>query len=168
MAEEKKYHVIIENRTAENPTPVSTSAQTSGAGDNEQASPVTEPRVGKGGNFLSNVMVSTNVIKPYIQQAASFGISQIEMDTGSASMQRRYQAYTSIGSSAASIVTAGIMGGPAAMAGAFGVMMIQSLIQAEFTRQAINNQKQIEQENISLRKSRAGMSINRSRGGGVV
>ena len=166
MAEEKNYHVIIENRTAENPTPVSTSA--SSAGDNEQASPVTPTSVNKGGSFLSNVMVSTNVIKPYIQQAASFGISQIEMDTGSAAMQRQYQAYSSIGSSASAIVTAGIMGGPAAMFGAAGMMVLQSMIQAEFTRQAINNQKQLEQESISLRKSRIGMSMNKSRGGGVV
>ena len=166
MAEEVNYRIIIENHAQEGETPVSTDS--TNGGTPAPASPVTEQKTKVNKGFLSNVMVATNVIKPYVQQAISFGVSQVEMETGSASLQRRAQAYSSIGSSAISIVTAGIMGGAAGAAGAAGVMLLQTMIESAMNAQTIQNQKQMEQENIALRKSRAGLSINRSREGGVV
>ena len=163
---EGEYRVIIENRTDDSGAPVSTGK--SNAEQPSEGVPAKKKQERGSGNLMANVMVATNVIKPYVQQAASFGVSQIEMQTGSAALQRRAQAYASIGSSASSVITAGIMGGPAAALGAAGIMAFQSMIQAAMTHNVIQMQKQIEQESIELRKSRVGLSINRSRGGGTV
>lgn len=158
---EMTYRLIIENQTDGNKTPVSTE------GSQAEAAPVKKPDAKKGG-FLSNVMVATNVVRPYVQQAASFATSNIEMNTGSAAMQRKVEAFSGIGASAVSIVTAGIAGGAPAAAAAAGVLLIQKTLEAALNKMQIEMQKQVESENIALRKSRAGMSTNRSRGGGTV
>lgn len=163
---EGEYRVIIENRTDDSGAPVSTGK--SNAEQPSEGVPAQKKQSQNGGNLMANVMVATNVIKPYIQQAVSFGLSQIEMQTGSASLQRRAQAYSAIGSSVSSIVAAGMTGGLPAAVGAAGVMAIQSIFQSSMTYSAMQMQKQIEQDSIDLRRSRAGMSINRSRGGGTV
>jgi hypothetical protein len=161
-----EYRIIIENRTDDSGAPVSTGK--SNAEQPSEGVPAQKKQIQNGGNLMANVMVATNVIKPYIQQAVSFGLSQIEMHTGSASLQRRAQAYASIASGVSSIVTAGMMGGAPAAIGAAGLMAIQSTIQAAMTYSVIQMQKQVEQESIELRRSRVGLSINRSRGGGTV
>lgn len=162
-----EYRIVIDNNTRDGETPVSTNAAT---GKNpDEGVPVDQQKKSddKSGVF-SKVMVATNVVKPYVSQVVSFSVSNIEMETGSAALQRKAQAFSGLAGSATSIVTAGIMGGPAAAAAAAGTMMLQKLIQTEINRIAIQYQKQIEQENISLQRSRLGLSANRSRGGGVV
>jgi hypothetical protein len=162
-----EYRILIENKTADEGAPVSTSPN----GENIPEA-VPADKGGKdsenGGGKLAQVMVATNVIKPYIQQAVSFSVSQIEMESGSASLQRRAEAFGGAASSVGGIVAAGIMGGPSAAVVAGATMLVQKIVQAEFQRMAIANQKRMEQESISLQRSRLGLSANRSRGGGVV
>lgn len=162
-----EYRILIENKTADEGAPVSTSPN----GDNIPEAVPADKAVKdseNGGGKLAQVMVATNVIKPYIQQAVSFSVSQIEMESGSASLQRRAEAFGSAASSVGGVVAAGIMGGPAAAVAAGATMLVQKIVQAEFQRMAIANQKRMEQESISLQRSRLGLSANRSRGGGVV
>lgn len=160
-----KYRIVIENNTEEDPVPVSTAPN----GNAEKGGrPANGKKQNKDPGSIANVMVATNVIKPYIQQAAGFYVSRIEMETGSAMMQRKAQAFSQIGSTVSGIVSAGIMGGAGAALGAAGVLTIQSIIQAEFNKLTIQTQKQIEEESLVLQRSRAGMSTNRSRGGGTV
>ena len=155
------YRLIIEDQTSGTRTPVST------GGGVEEAKPVQAKEKAKG-STMANVMVATNVVRPYVQQLVSFGVSNIEMATGSAAMQRKVEAFSGIGSTAVSIVTAGIVGGAPAAAAAAGVMLIQKTMEAALNKMQIEMQKRVENENIALRKSRAGMSTNRSRGGGTV
>jgi hypothetical protein len=164
---EQTYRIVIENRAQSDPTPVSTNET------QEQSSPNGEPITkkktdSKKNNDFIKALVSVNTIKPYIMQAASFYVSQIEMETGSASTQRKAQAYAGIVASAGSIVSAGISGGPYAAAAAAAITALQTVIQTGINEANIANQKRLEQENIALRKSRLGMSVNRSRGGGTV
>jgi hypothetical protein len=161
-----EYRVIIENRTDDSGAPVST------AGTNTkqaaEGAPVSAQKSKSSDGMMADVMVATNVIKPYVQQVASFGISQIEMSTGSADLQRKAQAFSSLASSTISVVAATAAGGLAAGAAAAGVMLLQGAIQSQMNFVTIRNQKLLEDESIALRKSRIGLSINGSRGGGVV
>jgi hypothetical protein len=83
-------------------------------------------------------------------------------------MQRRAQAFSQIGGSAAGIISSAVIGGVPGAAIAVAMTALQTAIQTEFNRINLMTQKRIESENLSLQRSRAGMSINRSRGGGVV
>lgn len=157
---EMTYRLIIEDQTSGEKTPVSTE------GHIEEARPIKKDAKKQGG--LANVMVATNVVRPYVQQVASFGVSNIEMATGSAAMQRKVEAFSGIGATASSIVVAGIAGGAPAAAAAAGVLLIQKTLETALNKMQIEMQKQVENENIALSKSRAGMSTNRSRGGGTV
>lgn len=161
-----EYRIVIENHAQEGDTPVSTNAA---LGKNpSEGVPADKQQSDKGGNILSNVMVSTNVIKPYVQQAISFSVSKIEMETGSAALQQKAQAVTGVISSASGIVAAGIMGGPAAAGSAAAVMLLQTMLQATFNNERLQLQRRMEQESLSLQRSRLGMSVRQSRGGGIV
>jgi hypothetical protein len=90
------------------------------------------------------------------------------MRTGSAELQRKKQAFASVGSNATGLVIAGATGGFGAAAAMAGMQLLQTAIQSIINQVNINNQKIIESENLALAKSRAGMVTNKSRGGGVV
>jgi hypothetical protein len=163
------YEVIIRNETEQKDTPIATSPNVDG--ESGVASPIKKTTTGSDGrnaNALASAMVATNYIKPYIQQAVSVGISQIEMSTGASEMQRKMEAMSSIGSSVGGIVAAGVAGGIGAAGVATAMLLVQKVIETEINRMNIKNQKIYERENLSLAKSRAGMVTNRSRDGGTV
>jgi hypothetical protein len=159
-----EYRIIIENQTEEKTVPVSTDPNAAGSPGGQ----VKEKTKGKEQSALAKAFVATNTVTPYVQQAINFSVSRIDMETGAAAMQRRAQAFSQIGGSAAGIISSAVIGGVPGAAIAVAMTALQTAIQTEFNRINLMTQKRIESENISLQRSRAGMSINRSRGGGVV
>ncbi len=165
----EQYEIIIRNETARRDTPIA--AQPNVNGESAVASPITKKTAsseGKNQNALASAIVATSAIKPYVQQMISMGISQIEMGTGSAELQRKAQAFNTLGSSALGIVAAGAVGGIGGALSAAAMMAVQSAIEAGVNYVSINNRKILETESLQLQKSRVGMVSNRSRGGGVV
>lgn len=163
------YEIIIRNETSSGTSPIATDANVNGEGS--VAMPITKKIGGKQSespNRMVSAIVATNAIKPYIEQVANFGISQVEMSTGSPELQRKLQAVSSVASSVSGIVVAGVTGGVGAAAAMAGMQLLQTIIQSTINQVNINNQKIIENENLALARSRAGMVTNKSRGGGVV
>ena len=165
MAE--RYEIILRNETYGGSTPVSTSNGING-GYGYLAEPVTATTATKKNNgALAGAIVAVNVIKPYVNKALSFGISQVEMQTGSAELQRKLSAYSEIGSSALGVVGAGLVAGPTGAVVAAVTFAAQTAIETGVNWVNINNRKVIASENRQLAKSRAGMVSDRSRGGVV-
>lgn len=160
------YEIVIRNETDGGNSPIATDPNVNGEGN--AGSPITKKTSASSQNRLISAVVATNTIKPYIQQAVTFGISQVDMQTGSPELQRKMQAITGVASSVGGIVTSGIVGGWAGAAASAGMQILQGLIQTSINYVNINNQKIIESENLALARSRAGMVTNKSRGGGVV
>lgn len=163
------YEVILRNETAQRDTPIATDPNVDG--ESGIAAPIKKKTTGADGknqNAMVSMVVATNVVKPYIQQAISVGISQVEMVTGSSELQRKMEIMNSIGSSVSGIVAAGIVGGLPGAAAAAAMLAVQKTIEASVNSINIQNQKKIEQENLSLARSRAGMISSRSREGGTV
>lgn len=160
------YEIVIRNETDGGNSPIATEPNVNGEGN--AGSPITKKGGASSKNQLLSAVVATNTIKPYVQQAITFGVSQVEMTTGSPELQRKMQAVTGIASSVGGIVSSGIVGGWAGAAASAGMQLLQGIIQTSINQVNINNQKIIESENIALAKSRAGMVTNKSRGGGVV
>lgn len=163
------YEIVIRNETNDTSTPIATEPSING--ESSIATPIKKKsgtRDAKSQNALVSAIVASDKIKPYVQQVATFGISQIEMTTGSSELQRKMQAVSAIGSSASGIVTAGIVGGIGSAATMAAVQLLQTVIQTAINQATINNQKIIENENLQLARSRAGMVSNKSRGGGTV
>lgn len=166
MAEQ--YEIVIRNETSGQKTPVATQPYTNGGGS--VATPITKKTTDANGNNqngFASAIVAANVIKPYVQQAMSFGISQVEMRTGSPELQRKLSAYSQIGSSATSIIAAGAMGGGVGVLAATAALALSTGIETAINAVNIQNKKTIEAENLQLAKSRAGMVSNHSRGGVV-
>lgn len=159
------YEIVIRNETNGGNSPIATEPNVDGTGN--AAEPITKKKVDTQNKMVSTI-VAVNTVKPYIEQAVNFGVSQVEMRTGSAEMQRKAQAFSSIGSTASGLVIAGLTGGISAMGAMAGMQLLQTIIQTSINQVNINNQKIIESENLALAKSRAGMVTNKSRGGGVV
>lgn len=163
----ERYEIILRNETNGGSTPVSTTNGING-GSGYLAEPVTATTATKKSNgALAGTIVAVNVIKPYVNKALSFGISQVEMQTGSAELQRKLSAYSEIGSSALGVVGAGLALGPTGAVAAAVTFAAQTAIETGVNWVNINNRKVIESENMQLAKSRAGMVSNRSRGGVV-
>lgn len=166
MAE--KYEIIIRNETNQSKTPIATTPDVNG--QSSVASPITKSTATSGNksqNALASAIVATNVIKPYIQQAINFGISQVEMQTGSAELQRKAQFLNNVGSSVSSIIVAGAVGGIPGALGAAAMLGVSTAIETGINYVNINNRKILEAENLQLAKSRAGLVSNHSRGGVV-
>lgn len=159
----EKIEVVISNQTDKTNNPVSLpdNVPSSHTMPPEQA----ERNKEKGMNVAG--LVAVNQLTPYITQAINFGISQISMSVGSDELQRKAQVMSSIGGTAASIGMAALTGGIPGAAIMAGIQLMNGLISMEYNKVAIANQKQIENENIALRKSRAGLSANKSRTGGT-
>lgn len=164
MASEVKYRLIIENQTDEQSDPVALPG-----GSRPNSGPVTpegaKRKQSQGVNMAG--LVAVNQITPYITQAINFGISQISMTHGSDELQRKAQTLSGLAGSVASIGIAAATTGPAGAAITAGVQVFSSVISVSYNRMSIQNQRTIENENIALRKSRAGLAVNRSRTGGV-
>ena len=159
----EKIEVVISNQTdkTDNPVSLPDNVPSSHTMPPEQA----ERNKEKGMNVAG--LVAVNQLTPYITQAINFGISQISMNVGSDELQRKAQVMSSMGGTAASIGMAAITGGLPGAAIMAGIQLMNGLISMEYNKVAIANQKQIENENIALRKSRAGLSANKSRTGGT-
>jgi hypothetical protein len=162
------YEIVIRNETEKKNTPVATDATVEGGGSVAEPVKKNNGKDGNPKNSLFSSLFASNTVKPYIQQAISFGVSQVDMNTGSSELQRKLQAFSSVGSSLGGIVSAGIVGGLPGAAAALGMQTLQTVIQTAINQVNINNQKIIESENLALARSRAGMVTNKSRGGGVV
>lgn len=158
------YEIVIRNETDGGNSPIATEPNVNGEGN--AATPIKKSGESKG--RLVSSIVAVGAVKPYIEQAINFGVSQVEMRTGSAEMQRKAQAFSSVASTAGGMVIAGLTGGLGAAAAMAGMQLLQTIIQTSINQVNINNQKIIESENLALAKSRAGMVTNKSRGGGVV
>ena len=163
--EEKQYRVIIEDNTeSRSDIPVS--------GSDDLTNPVrpgSVPTVQKSAKAVDKGAVAAGLvavasIRPYVDMAVNFGISQISLVTGSEEAQQRAQAVNGMVSSATSLGIAAIAGGIPGLAAAAGMMAI-AFSQHNYT---VNVKKAIEAENINLRTSRLGAATNRSRGGAVV
>lgn len=119
----------------------------------------------KGNNAAG--LVAAQQIAPYINQAVNFGVSQIGAVRGSPELQQRLQVVTGVASFAANVGLGAMTGGVAGAAAMAVVSAVQSAVSTVYRVQEINNQRMIENETISYRKSRMGQSVNRSRFGGV-
>lgn len=163
--EEKQYRVIIEDNT-ENRADV----PVSGSDDlTRPVRPGEAPTVSKATKAVDKGAVAAGLvavcqIRPYVDTAINFCVSQISLTTGSEEAQQRAQAVNGMVSSATSLGIAAIAGGIPGLAAAAGMMAI-AFAQHNYT---VNVKKAIEAENINLRTSRLGAATNRSRQGGVV
>ena len=119
----------------------------------------------KGNNAAG--LVAAQQIAPYINQAVNFGVSQIGAVRGSPELQQRLQVMTGAASFAANVGIGAMTGGVAGAAVMVAVSAVQSAVSTAYRVQEISNQRMIENETISYRKSRMGQSVNRSRFGGV-
>lgn len=159
------YRVIIENATDGGAGDRPVSFPDGASPDNTETPEKAKKQQERGALALG--LVAVNQITPYVTQAINFGISQISMDTGSDELQRKAQAASSIAGGIASIGMGAMTGGIAGAAVMAAVQGIQAMISVSQNMAAISNQKRIENENIALKKSRAGLSVNRSRTGGI-
>lgn len=160
-----EYRVIIENATDGEGSEKPLSFPGGEQPDNTAAPEKAKKKQDKGALALG--LVAVNQITPYVTQAINFGISQISMTTGSDELQRKAQAVSSLAGGLSGIGMAALTGGLPAAAIAAGMTALQSIISVQQNLATIANQKRIEDENIALKKSRAGLSVNRSRTGGI-
>lgn len=159
--------VIIKDQTSGGDSPVTVDASEDNAAVALPADPA-KARKTTTAALSAQAVVAVGYIKPYVQQMLSFGISQVEMNTGSAELQRKLEGYSTIGSSAVAIGAAAAAGGAIGAVSAAGLMLVQTSIEAMLNNVSIQNRKTIENENIALLRSRAGLISNRSRGGGTI
>ena len=159
--------VIIKDQTSGGDSPVTVDASEENATVATPANPEKSKKTTTAA-LSAQAVVAVGYIKPYVQQMLSFGISQVEMTRGSAELQRKLEGYSALGARAISIGVAGAAGGAAGAIGAAGLMLVQSSIETMLNNISIQNRKTIENENIALLRSRAGLISNRSRGGGTI
>ena len=167
--EEKQYRVIIEDNTeSRSDIPVS--------GSDDLTRPVrpgAAPTVSKATKAVDKGAVAAGLvavcqIRPYVDTAINFGVSQISLTTGSEEAQQRAEAIKSAVSSATTLGFAAIVGGVPGFVAAAGMIAIDKAFAFAQNQFTINTKKSIEIENINLRTSRLGAATNRSRQGGVV
>lgn len=158
-----EYEVIIKNATDRKKEPVSL--------PNDEPSDYTptpeKSRQKNDSGIPAAGLVAVNQITPYVTQAINFGISQITVTAGSTELQRKAQIVSSLVGTTASIGMAAAVGGIGGAAVMAGMQVLNGIISTGYNMISIENQKRIEDENISLKKSRAGLSVNRSRTGGT-
>ncbi len=158
--------IIITNETDGDPIPVSTKERPQGTKAGKAVSQ-NEAERQKDRGFLAAGLVAVQQVKPYIDQAINFNVSQIQATTGSAELQQRAQLITGMASTGISIGLGAMVAGPSGAAVTAALSALQSSISFVQNSIAIGNERKIEFENINLRKSRLGQSVNRSRTGGV-
>ena len=161
-----KYEIVIRDQTEESEgTPVSVDSA-AGASATDNKAPKEKDQKEQGA--LASALVAVGNIKPYVQQVIGFGASTIEMRSGSAEMQRKANLLSSVGSSAITIIAAGKAGGLKAAASTTATLAIQGALQYAMNQESNRLQAIMEAENLSLRRSRLGMSTNHSRFGGTI
>lgn len=158
--------VIITDTTQGDRVPVSTQAEPQGttAGQGVSQSKA-ENKADKGAVVAG--LVAVQQVMPYVNSAVNFGVSQIQMTTGSAELQQRVQIVTGMASSAISIGLGAAVGGVPGAAISAALAALQSSITFMQNSIVLNQQKVLEGENLRLKSSRVGMTVNRSRSGGA-
>lgn len=158
--------VIITDTTQGDRVPVSTQAEPQGttAGQGVSQSKA-ENKADKGAVVAG--LVAVQQVMPYVNSAVNFGVSQIHMTTGSAELQQRAQIVTGMASTAISIGLGAAVGGVPGAAISAALAALQSSITFAQNSIVLNQQKVLEGENLRLKSSRVGMTVNRSRSGGA-
>lgn len=166
MSKRGSINIIIRNETDGDNLPVSTQDSPKGTKAAKAVSQEEAARKKEKGELAAG-LVAVHQVKPYIDQAINFGVSQIQATTGSAELQQRAQIVSGAISSGTSILLGAAVGGVPGAAVTAALSALQSSISFVQNSITIENNRRIEYENISLRKSRLGHSVNRSRTGGV-
>lgn len=158
--------VIIRDETIGDRTPVTTTNEpegtTAGHGVSQQKA---EAKADKG--MMAAGLVAVQQAMPYVNTAINFGVSQIQMRTGSAELQQRAQIVSGLASTAISIGLGAAIGGVKGAAISAALQVVQGSISFVQNSITISQQKAFESENLRLKSSRVGMTVNRSRTGGV-
>lgn len=158
--------VVITNATDDDRIPVSTTTEpqgsTVGAGMSQTKAAT---KMDKGVNVAG--LVAVQQVMPYVNNAVNFSVSQIQVTTGSAELQQRAQIVSGAVASVVSIGLGAAVGGVPGAAISAAMTALQSAITAAQRSFEINVQKKLEEENLNLKKSRIGMTVNRSRSGGT-
>lgn len=157
------YDIVIKDRRDDRskipvatPDGVTGKAPTSNTVSQEQS---------KGNNAAG--LVAAQRVEPYINQAVNFGVSQIGTVRGSPELQQRLQMVTGATGTVANAAFSFAAGGPTGLAVYAVTAIVGKTVSTAYKVMEISNQRLIENETISYRKSRYGQSINRSRYGGV-
>lgn len=158
--------VVITNATDEGRIPVATTAEPQGATAGSGVSKVKAEQQ-KDRGVAAAGLVAVQQIMPYVNTAVNFGVSQIQMTTGSAELQQRAQIVTGMASTAISIGLGAAVGGVPGAAISAALAALQSSITFAQNSIILNQQKVLEGENLRLKSSRVGMTVNRSRSGGA-
>lgn len=166
MSKKGSINIIIRNETDGDNIPVSTKDSPKGTKAAKAVSQEEAARKKERGELVAG-LVAVQQVKPYVDQAINFGVSQIQATTGSAELQQRAQIVIGAVSSGTSIILGAAVGGVTGAAATAALSVLQSSISFVQNSITIENNRRIERENINLRKSRLGQSVNRSRTGGV-
>lgn len=165
--QEVNYKITIVNESDGNKTPVSTQQKADGTDAGQQVTQaVAQNR--KDNGVVAAGLVAVQQISPYVNQIANFGISQIGAETGAIELQQRAQVISNFASTGANVAMGAMVGGVSGALVTLAISALQSSISFLQQTQAIQTQRRIENDNIALRKSRLGQTVNRSRGGNVV
>lgn len=158
--------VIITDTTKNSRTPVSTTTAPQGSEDTQGVSQTkAEKNADKG--MMAAGLVAVQHVMPYVNTAINFGVSQIQMQTGSAELQRKAQVVTSAVSFTSNVTMSALVGGLPGAAVSVALQAVQGMINMNQRSIEIQNQKTLENENISYKRSRMGITVNRSRTGGT-
>lgn len=166
MSKKGSINIIIRNETDGDNIPVSTKDSPKGTKAAKAVSQEEATRKKERGELVAG-LVAVQQVKPYVDQAINFRFSQIQATTGSAELQQRAQLVSGAVFSGTSIILGAAVGGVTGAAATAALSVLQSSISFVQNIITIENNRRIERENINLRKSRLGQSVNRSRTGGV-
>lgn len=158
--------VIITDTTQGDRVPVSTQAEPQGTTAGHGVSQSKAERQSDKGVVAAG-LVAVQQVMPYVNSAVNFGVSQIQMTTGSAELQQRVQLVSGMASTAISIGLGAAVGGVPGAAISAALAALQSSITFAQNSIILNQQKVLEGENLRLKSSRVGMTVNRSRSGGA-
>lgn len=164
--QEVNYKITIVDESGGKKTPVSTQQAPEGTEAGQAVSQaVASSNKDKG--LVASGLVAVQQITPYVNQIANFSVSQIGANTGAWELQQRTQFLAGLASSATTIAMGFAVGGPVGALATLGMQAVGSAISMAQKSAEIDTQRRIEAENISLRSSRLGQAVNRSRGGTV-
>lgn len=163
MAENNEYVIRIVNETQ------STAPEVGGAGgiNADSGNSLGATNAGKSGNTTNKAakalqgLFSAHTAVNMTKQAISFGVSQVQIETGSREMQQRASALYSAGTALTGIVAAGIAGGPATAGVALLGTLISKATSILFEMESIANQRRLEDIARNLSAQRVTVSGSR-------
>lgn len=168
-----EYKITITNNAQEASKPV-ISSQASTMSPTDLASPAPSGEINV---KMAGAYVSAQLIKPFITQAISYHTSNVGLVTGSAEAQAKTDLAMSGISGATSLISSAIGGAAAikligiggAAAGPIGAIIGATMFAAQkgislmYKEQQLQLNKQVEEQQLTLARSRYGTSVNRSR-----